>query len=103
MSASSPQAPSPPTKPHSPISPSPSPTPRNHPRFDILTFSPDHDLTEHIDYTPNPANSVAVGPGRQHIIDAVTALYSGSASKTDMSIYAENAVYDDPLGHCDDK
>jgi len=46
---------------------------------------------------------LAITPERQNIIDAITSLYSGSASKHDMEVYTKNAIYDDPMSYCDDR
>ncbi|KAK4565703.1 hypothetical protein LTR86_003551 [Recurvomyces mirabilis] len=54
-----------------------------------------------VDYDPNPENSIKLPPSRQKIVDAITRLYSGSASEEDMQVYAEKSVYDDPWSYCD--
>ena len=54
-----------------------------------------------VDYQPHPENSLQISPEHQHIIDCITRLYSGSASEKDMQVYAEKAIYDDPLSYCD--
>lgn len=54
-----------------------------------------------VDYEPHPDRSIKLPPNRQHIVDAITRLYSGSANEEDMSVYAEKAVYDDPWSYCD--
>ena len=52
------------------------------------------------DYEPHPEKSLLLSPERQKILTSICNLYSGSASEEDMSIYAEKAVYDDPLSFC---
>jgi hypothetical protein len=52
-------------------------------------------------YTPYPEKSIPLSLERQKILDSICALYSGSASEEDMNIYAEKAVYDDPLRYCE--
>ncbi|KAK4953933.1 hypothetical protein LTR10_008537 [Elasticomyces elasticus] len=54
-----------------------------------------------VDYEPHPEKSIKLSPERQHIVDSITRLYSGSASESDMSVYAEKSVYDDPWSYCD--
>lgn len=56
-----------------------------------------------VDYEPRPQNSISTSERHQEIIRAITSLYSGSASESDMRIYAEDAVYDDPLSYCDNR
>jgi hypothetical protein len=34
-------------------------------------------------------------------VDAITRLYSGSASEADMKVYSGSAIYDDPWSYCD--
>lgn len=60
------------------------------------------------DYEPNPANSISLHSERQHILDSVLRLYSGSGTndknstgKQDMHVYAHKAVYDDIASYCD--
>ncbi|RAL17459.1 uncharacterized protein BO97DRAFT_402042 [Aspergillus homomorphus CBS 101889] len=52
-------------------------------------------------YAPNPSTSVPLSPTRQAIQTHILNLYSGAASESDMAVYAEQAVYDDPLSYCD--
>lgn len=54
-----------------------------------------------VDYEPHPENSIKLEPDRQKIVEAITNLYSGSASEEDMRVYAEKGVYDDPWSFCD--
>ncbi|KAL9591738.1 MAG: hypothetical protein Q9179_007419, partial [Wetmoreana sp. 5 TL-2023] len=54
-----------------------------------------------VDYTPHPEKSIKIPPEREAIVKAITNLYSGSASKKDMEVYAEKSVYDDPWSFCD--
>jgi hypothetical protein len=53
-----------------------------------------------VDYEPHPSNSIPLSPERQKIVSSICNLYSGSASEADMQVYAEKAVYDDPLSFC---
>ncbi|RAK71048.1 uncharacterized protein BO72DRAFT_442844 [Aspergillus fijiensis CBS 313.89] len=52
-------------------------------------------------YAPDPAASLPLTPPRQAIQRHILNLYSGSAAAADMQVYAEQAVYDDPLSYCD--
>ena len=54
-----------------------------------------------VNYEPHPEDSVKISLEHQAIIDAITSLYSGSASEEDMQVYAEKSIYDDPLSYCD--
>ena len=54
-----------------------------------------------IDYEPHPEKSIEISAEHEEIVRAITALYSGSASEKDLAVYAETAVYDDPLSFCD--
>ena len=54
-----------------------------------------------VDYEPHPENSLKISPEHDGIIKSITNLYSGSASEKDMMVYAEKAIYDDPLSYCD--
>lgn len=54
------------------------------------------------DYEPNPSASIQLSPERQHIVDSVLRLYSGSGKndegatgERDIRVYAKKAVYDD--------
>jgi hypothetical protein len=54
------------------------------------------------DYEPNPANSIKLEPERQHILDSIVRLYSGSGKNDDAAtggqdirVYAKKSVYDD--------
>jgi len=54
------------------------------------------------DYEPNPAASIKLEPERQHIVDSIIRLYSGSGKNKDeatgdqdIRVYAKKAVYDD--------
>jgi hypothetical protein len=54
------------------------------------------------DYEPNPAASIKLEPERQHIVDSIIRLYSGSGKNDDAAtgdkdirVYAKKAVYDD--------
>ena len=60
-----------------------------------------HGMQKDVDYEPHPERSLKVSAEHQHIIDAITNLYSGSCSEEDMQVYDEKAIYDDPLSYCD--
>ena len=54
------------------------------------------------DYEPNPAKSIKLEPERQHILDSIVRLYSGSGKNDDAAtgdqdimVYAKKSVYDD--------
>ena len=68
-----------------------------------LTKNPDpsQNSSTDVDYEPHPEKSLKLSPQRQHIVDSITRLYSGSANEQDMSVYAEKSVYDDPWSYCD--
>ena len=60
------------------------------------------------DYEPNPSASIKLSPERQHIVDSICRLYSGSGNhdegstgEKDMRVYAKKAVYDDVWSYCD--
>ena len=60
------------------------------------------------DYEPNPSASIKISPDRQHIVDSILRLYSGSGThdkdatgEQDMRVYAKKAVYDDIASYCD--
>ncbi|KAF2087574.1 hypothetical protein K490DRAFT_73528 [Saccharata proteae CBS 121410] len=74
-----------------------------HPNPQSLTghTDPSKNSSTGVDYEPTPKNSVSISPEQQAIVDAITRLYSGSASEADMRVYAEEAVYDDPWSYCD--
>lgn len=54
-----------------------------------------------VDYEPHPEKSLKVSPEHEQIVQHITNLYSGSANETDMRVYAEKAIYDDPWSYCD--
>lgn len=54
-----------------------------------------------VDYEPHPEKSLKISPEHETVVKSITNLYSGSASEKDMMIYAEKAIYDDPLSYCD--
>jgi hypothetical protein len=58
-------------------------------------------VSKGVDYEPHPEESLKVSSEHQAIINAVTSLYSGSASENDMQVYAEKSIYDDPWSYCD--
>ncbi|KAI9822647.1 MAG: hypothetical protein M1827_000366 [Pycnora praestabilis] len=66
-----------------------------------LTSNPPDNSSSGVDYEPHPEKSIKVTPERQHIVHAITSLYSGSASEKDMQVYSQEAIYDDPWSYCD--
>ncbi|OOF93898.1 hypothetical protein ASPCADRAFT_52750 [Aspergillus carbonarius ITEM 5010] len=58
-------------------------------------------LTNSTDYTPHPEHSLPISPSRTEIQQHIISLYCGSASEDDMTVYAEQAIYDDPFSYCD--
>jgi hypothetical protein len=55
-----------------------------------------------VDYEPHPPG-ISLSASRQKIVDAITNLYSGSASEEDMLVYSNRAIYDDPWSYCEDR
>jgi len=60
------------------------------------------------DYEPNSSASIELSPERQHIVDSIVRLYSGSGTNDegstgaqDMMVYAKKSVYDDIASYCD--
>lgn len=68
-----------------------------------LTSNPDpsQNASTGVDYEPHPERSIKISSEQERIVKAVTNLYSGSASKDDMEVYAAESVYDDPWSYCD--
>lgn len=66
-----------------------------------LTSNPPHNSSTGVDYEPHPEKSLPIPSEREQVVKSITNLYSGSASKEDMQVYAEEAVYDDPWSYCD--
>ena len=68
-----------------------------------LTQNPDpsKNSSSGVDYEPYPEQSIKLEPEREKIVQSICNLYSGSASKEDMMVYAEEAIYDDPWSYCD--
>ncbi|KAJ5060525.1 hypothetical protein J3E74DRAFT_290784 [Bipolaris maydis] len=68
-----------------------------------LTQNPDpsQNTSSGVDYEPHPENSIKLEPEREKVVQSICNLYSGSASKDDMMVYAKEAVYDDPWSYCD--
>lgn len=68
-----------------------------------LTQNPDSskNSSSGVDYEPYPDQSIQLSPEREKIVQAICNLYSGSASKDDMLVYAAEAIYDDPWSYCD--
>ncbi|MCJ1245615.1 hypothetical protein MMC30_002819 [Trapelia coarctata] len=62
---------------------------------------PSENASSGVDYEPHPEDSVPISPENEKIVKAITSLYSGSASKEDMEVYAHDAIYDDPWSYCD--
>lgn len=75
-----------------------------HPNPQALTFNqsdPSKNTSAGVDYEPHPEQSIKLPDSRQKIVDAICTLYSNGASEENMQVYAEKAVYDDPLSFCD--
>lgn len=68
-----------------------------------LTQNPDpsKNSTTGVDYEPYPEQSIQLAPAQEKILQSICNLYSGSASKEDMMVYADEAIYDDPWSYCD--
>lgn len=62
---------------------------------------PSQNSSTGVDYEPHPEKSIETTPRRHAIVKAITSLYSGSANKEDMEVYAKEAIYDDPWSYCD--
>jgi len=54
-----------------------------------------------VDYEPHPEKSIKLEPAQQKLVDSICKLYSNGANETDMQVYAEKAIYDDPWSYCD--
>ena len=63
--------------------------------------NPSQNAPTGVDYEPHPEKSLQISPEHEQIVRHITNLYSGSANETDMRVYAEKAVYDDPWSYCD--
>lgn len=77
---------------------------RFEPRPDTQQLTGDDDrrnVSANVDYEPHPEKSLKVSEEHQQIIQHITNLYCGSSSETDMQVYAEKAIYDDPYSYCD--
>ncbi|KAK0934145.1 hypothetical protein LTR29_014259 [Friedmanniomyces endolithicus] len=74
---------------------------RPDPQAQTSNPDPSHNAPTNVDYEPHPASSLPISPEHQHIVDSITRPYSGSASESDMQVYASQAVYDDPWSYCD--
>ncbi|KAF8855737.1 hypothetical protein BDZ45DRAFT_804757 [Acephala macrosclerotiorum] len=72
-----------------------------HPNPQALTSNPGNNPSTGVDYKPHPESSIPLSLERKNIVDSITRLYSGSASESDMQVYAEKAIYDDPWSYCD--
>lgn len=62
---------------------------------------PSKNASTGVDYEPHPDSSLPISAAQQKILTAICNLYSGSASESDMQVYAEKSVYDDPWSYCD--
>ncbi|MCJ1285892.1 hypothetical protein MMC26_005234 [Xylographa opegraphella] len=62
---------------------------------------PSQNAASGVDYEPHPEKSIPLSAEHEKILKAITSLYSGSASKEDMEVYAHDAIYDDPWSYCD--
>lgn len=58
-------------------------------------------VSKNVDYEPYPEQSITISDEHKQIMQHITNLYCGSCSKTDMEVYAEKAIYDDPYSYCD--
>ena len=58
-------------------------------------------VSQDVDYEPYSELSMKISPEHESIIKHITNLYSGSCSEDDMKVYAEKAIYDDPVSYCD--
>ncbi|RDW78714.1 uncharacterized protein DSM5745_05566 [Aspergillus mulundensis] len=63
--------------------------------------APPRNINGNVDYEPHPENSISISPERAEIQRHILSLYAGSASKDDMEVYTEQAIYDDPFSYCD--
>ncbi|KXT13712.1 hypothetical protein AC579_10078 [Pseudocercospora musae] len=54
-----------------------------------------------VDYAPDTEASKPLSESRQAIMKHTLNLYCGKASEEDMSVYAEQSIYDDPFSYCD--
>ena len=70
-------------------------------RPDPVALTHNSSTGKDVDYEPYPEDSIKLSPESEHIVQSICNLYSGSASKEDMQVYAEEAVYDDPWSFCD--
>ena len=68
-----------------------------HPDTEALTGN----VKQNVDYTPHPEKSLNVSPEHKSIVDSIVRLYSGSSNESDMNVYDEKAIYDDPYSYCD--
>jgi hypothetical protein len=62
-----------------------------------------HNTCKDADYEPHPEKSIPISSQHQEIVNAITRLYSGSASECDMKVYSASAIYDDPWSYCDSR
>ena len=81
--------------PHALTSPNPDPNER------ITKTDRPQNVSKDVDYEPHPEQSLKITPAHEKVLNAITSLYSGSASESDMLIYAPHAIYDDPWSYCD--
>ena len=56
------------------------------------TSDPSQNAKTDVDYEPHPDQSAPISSENERIVKAITSLYSGSASKEDMEVYAEEAM-----------
>ncbi|KAH7385823.1 hypothetical protein BKA66DRAFT_440985 [Pyrenochaeta sp. MPI-SDFR-AT-0127] len=66
-----------------------------------LTVGTSQNNSSVVDYEPHPENSIKLDAEREKVVQSICNLYSGSACKEDMMVYAEEAIYDDPWSYCD--
>ena len=77
--------------------------PRPDPQNLTQHTNPQQNAKTGVDYEPHPSESIKLSSDQQHIVNAITSLYSGSASEEDMRVYANEAIYDDPWSYCKDR
>ena len=75
--------------------------PRPNPQSLTGNADPLQNSSTGVDYEPHPERSIKISPEREKIVKSITNLYSGSASKEDMEVYAAESIYDDPWSYCD--
>jgi hypothetical protein len=85
---------------HENYEPNPDPHSLTSPSSDTKQDRPQN-VSKDVDYEPHPEKSIPVSPAQQEIINKITSLYSAQASESNMDVYAEKSIYDDPWSYCD--